>query len=81
MGSLPRWCQSGIKTPPAEYRGLRCNRRMRLTYAGFGRADERARTTDLLITNELLYLLSYVGLLRGESISQRGASFIRWAAV
>ncbi len=45
------------------------------------RADERTRTADLLITNELLYLLSYVGLLRGESISQRGASFIRWAAV
>jgi hypothetical protein len=28
----------------------------------FGRADERTRTADLLITSELLYLLSYVGL-------------------
>ncbi len=26
------------------------------------RADERIRTADLLITNELLYQLSYVGL-------------------
>jgi hypothetical protein len=25
------------------------------------RADERTRTADLLITSELLYLLSYVG--------------------
>ena len=33
------------------------------------RADERTRTADLLITSELLYLLSYVGLLRGVSIS------------
>jgi hypothetical protein len=28
----------------------------------FSRADERTRTADLLITSELLYLLSYVGL-------------------
>ena len=34
------------------------------------RADERTRTADLLITSELLYLLSYVGLLRRVSISQ-----------
>ena len=34
------------------------------------RADERTRTADLLITSELLYLLSYVGLLRTQSISQ-----------
>ena len=34
------------------------------------RADERTRTADLLITSELLYLLSYVGLLRLVSISQ-----------
>src|SRR5215212_12233018 len=34
------------------------------------RADERTRTADLLITSELLYLLSYVGLLRPVSISQ-----------
>jgi hypothetical protein len=33
------------------------------------RADERTRTADLLITSELLYLLSYVGLLRTHSIS------------
>ncbi len=32
-------------------------------------ADERTRTADLLITSELLYLLSYVGL-RMQSISQ-----------
>jgi hypothetical protein len=35
----------------------------------FGRADERTRTADLLITSELLYLLSYVGLCRALSIS------------
>jgi hypothetical protein len=34
------------------------------------RADERTRTADLLITSELLYLLSYVGLFRAQSISQ-----------
>jgi hypothetical protein len=33
------------------------------------RADERTRTADLLITSELLYLLSYVGLCRAGSIS------------
>ena len=33
------------------------------------RADERTRTADLLITSELLYLLSYVGLFEA-SISQ-----------
>jgi hypothetical protein len=33
------------------------------------RADERTRTADLLITSELLYLLSYVGLFRAQSIS------------
>ena len=33
------------------------------------RADERTRTADLLITSELLYLLSYVGLCRALSIS------------
>ena len=30
-------------------------------YKSFG-ADERNRTVDLLITNELLYQLSYIGL-------------------
>ena len=29
-------------------------------------ADERTRTADLLITNQLLYQLSYVGLIRPE---------------
>jgi hypothetical protein len=33
------------------------------------RADERTRTADLLITSELLYLLSYVGLFKAQSIS------------
>ena len=33
------------------------------------RADERTRTADLLITSELLYLLSYVGPFRAQSIS------------
>ena len=32
------------------------------------RADERTRTADLLITSELLYLLSYVGLFAGKYI-------------
>jgi hypothetical protein len=36
---------------------------------GKRRADERTRTADLLITSELLYLLSYVGLCRALSIS------------
>ncbi len=49
---------------------------MWLTYTNSERADERTRTADLLITNELLYLLSYVGLFRGESISYREVSFI-----
>ncbi len=56
---------------------------MLLRYLGFGlgkskrRADERTRTADLLITSELLYQLSYVGLLRCVSISQRMPAFIR----
>ncbi len=44
------------------------------------RADERTRTADLLITSELLYQLSYVGLLRCVSISQRVPAFTRWRA-
>jgi hypothetical protein len=32
------------------------------SHSVFSRADERTRTADLLITSELLYLLSYVGL-------------------
>jgi hypothetical protein len=44
--------------------------RIQLTYDDSRRADERTRTADLLITSELLYLLSYVGLLRLVSISQ-----------
>ncbi len=47
------------------------------TYAEYGRADERTRTADLLITSELLYQLSYVGLLRCVSISQRMPAFIQ----
>jgi hypothetical protein len=39
------------------------------------RADERTRTADLLITSELLYQLSYVGLVRAQSISQGYAAF------
>ena len=38
-------------------------------------ADERIRTADLLITNELLYQLSYVGLLRARIIPQARVSF------
>jgi hypothetical protein len=40
-----------------------------MEFAGKKRADERTRTADLLITRELLYLLSYVGLFRAQSIS------------
>ena len=32
-------------------------------------ADERTRTADLLITSELLYLLSYVGLFADKYIA------------
>ena len=39
------------------------------------RADERTRTADLLITSELLYLLSYVGLFRCVSISYEFEAF------
>jgi hypothetical protein len=39
------------------------------------RADERTRTADLLITSELLYQLSYVGLLRAQSIPQGRRAF------
>jgi hypothetical protein len=46
------------------------------------RADERTRTADLLITSELLYLLSYVGLLRRVSISQGvGGVILLWDQV
>ena len=36
---------------------------------GKARADERTRTADLLITSELLYLLSYVGLCADKYIA------------
>ena len=49
--------------------------RNRLTYADCGRADERTRTADLLITSELLYLLSYVGPFRAQSIPQQVSAF------
>jgi hypothetical protein len=39
------------------------------------RADERTRTADLLITSELLYQLSYVGLIWALSISQGYPAF------
>ena len=67
-----------MPAPPAQQ--LLSNRSNRLTYAGYKRADERTRTADLLITSELLYQLSYVGLLRCVSISQRMPAFIRWRA-
>ena len=35
-------------------------------------ADARTRTADLLITNELLYQLSYIGSLPPESEDSRG---------
>ena len=44
--------------------------------SGIERADERTRTADLLITSELLYLLSYVGWLRLVSIPQQDPAFI-----
>jgi hypothetical protein len=45
---------------------------------GIRRADERTRTADLLITSELLYQLSYVGLFRAQSIPQRPRAFTRF---
>jgi hypothetical protein len=48
---------------------------IRLIYTENKRADERTRTADLLITSELLYQLSYVGLVRAQSISQGYAAF------
>ena len=38
------------------------------------RADERTRTADLLITSELLYLLSYVGLPLGRKVYRSGCT-------
>jgi hypothetical protein len=62
--------------PSDERRGL-----YRFDYSpyqrGIKRADERTRTADLLITSELLYQLSYVGLLRAQSISQGSQAFTR----
>ena len=69
----PEWCQeapgpaSTEITIPTIY----------LQIARKKRADERTRTADLLITSELLYLLSYVGVLRAQSISQ-GYSGFTW---
>ncbi len=42
------------------------------------RADERTRTADLLITSELLYLLSYVGLLRRNYIARTCGVHASW---
>ncbi len=43
-----------------------------------GRADERTRTADLLITSELLYLLSYVGLYGVEYIARIWGFHVIW---
>ena len=61
------WCEKVPSPPP----NIFPTSHILLSYAGFGRADERTRTADLLITSELLYLLSYVGLFRALSIPQR----------
>ena len=37
-----------------------------MTFRSFSRAESRTRTGDLLITNELLYQLSYFGNLMDE---------------
>ena len=50
---------------------------IRFIYAENKRADERTLTADLLITIDLLYLLSYVGLIT-RSISQRGRAVTVW---
>ena len=69
LATLGRWYQIGIKRPRTHDRRLALATVIRLTYAEKRRADERTRTADLLITSELLYQLSYVGLLRFVSIS------------
>ena len=35
-------------------------------------ADERNRTSDLLITNQLLYRLSYIGIMESGIVSKNG---------
>ncbi len=67
---------SGVKKHPAADRELRFFRIFRLGKPK-KRADERTRTADLLITSELLYQLSYVGLFRAQSIPQRTRAFTR----
>jgi hypothetical protein len=62
---VSKWCQKASNLSPR----LSGNWNIWLTYKEKKRADERTRTADLLITNELLYLLSYVGLVRGEYIA------------
>ncbi len=63
-----------IRKPPAMGRRLAGSENS--AYLGrIRRADERTRTADLLITSELLYLLSYVGLFRAVSIPQRYGGF------
>ena len=64
---------SGVKVvskAPGLFSGALSTTSIQLKYAEYGRADERTRTADLLITSELLYLLSYVGLFRAQSIPQ-----------
>lgn len=51
--------------PPASERWLQRKRKPRLSGA-FERADARIRTADPIITSDVLYQLSYVGL--GRSV-------------
>ena len=47
-----------------------------------GRANDGIRTRDLLITNQLLYQLSYIGICGGDDAPQKGAKITipEWAA-
>ena len=41
-------------------------------------ADGRTRTADLLITNQLLYQLSYIGLYNASFPVEKGATSLRF---
>ncbi len=64
MNRTEKWFSitASIRNHPAPRSGFEGIKRPRIN-SGSERADSRIRTDDLIITNDLLYQLSYIGVM------------------
>ncbi len=69
---VPKWLHGGYIATPK--RGKKKGDSLTMRNALISGADERIRTADLLITNQLLYRLSYIGFDDGWRNVMRGLS-------